>query len=257
MMIHKKRMLLLAVVCGLSGCNLKTNETVSAVKDEFIQEKEPADSQTSTRHVPVIVKQGKESIDLYELIVSQKGYSKKAKSWVVGDGAQLSNVLSEAASELPLAVWGNDFEVQIPENHRFYYMDVFDENYEKVLRNYPGSDESDQELKASEKCMNYLKDLSSGTYYVSIAVVEEGKYIESEGQQEYTVYEYAFRLDKDMPRYTYSGDDWRQGFKARGNITFFEGGQYGQKGGNPIDHGDFADSKSNDLFHSFQVHGHL
>lgn len=144
-----------------------------------------------------------------------------AKSWVVGDGAQLSNVLSEAASELPLAVWGNDFEVKISENHRFYYMDVFDENYEKVLRNYPGSDESDQELKASEKCMNYLKDLSCGTYYISIAVVEEGKYIESEGQQEYTVYEYAFRLDKDMPRYTYSGDDWRQGFKARGNITFF------------------------------------
>ena len=105
MMIYKKRMLLLAVVCGLSGCNLKTNETVSAVKDEFIQEKESADSQKSTRHVPVIVKQGKESIDLYELIVSQKGYSKKAKSWVVGDGAQLSNVLSEAASELPLAVW--------------------------------------------------------------------------------------------------------------------------------------------------------
>lgn len=80
-MIYKKRMLLLAVVCGLSGCNLKTNETVSAVKDEFIQEKESADSQTSTRHVPVIVKQGKESIDLYELIVSQKGYSKKLGGW--------------------------------------------------------------------------------------------------------------------------------------------------------------------------------
>ncbi len=179
----KKIVVLLAVVCGISGCKLKGL----------------SDSQTGIGHDSVIVRQGGESINLYELIVFKKGYDKKTNTWVAGDGAHLSDVLAEVAEDLPSAALKNDFEVQIPENFRFYYMDVFDETYEKILRKYPDSDESGEGLAASEKCMNYLEELSCGTYYISIAVVEEGNYIESEGQRETTGYEYAFRLDKDMP----------------------------------------------------------
>lgn len=202
----KRLMIMFTAVLMVSGCGLKSGNDISVGNNGMDQEKESSDSQTIHAHVPVTIKQGSESITLYELLVSAMTYSKK-HGCMYGDGARLSNLLPEVAADLPSARWGDDFSVQIPENLRFYYIDIFDEAYEEIDRQFLGSDESDAGPTASEICMNYLEELPWGTYYISVAVVKDGEYVESEGMNEYTVYEYAFRLDKELPPYSYSGDD--------------------------------------------------
>lgn len=202
----KRLMIMFTAVLMVSGCGLKSENDTSVGNNGMAQEKESSDSQTIHAHVPVTIKQGSESITLYELLVSAMTYSKK-HGCMYGDGARLSNLLPEVAADLPAARWGDDFFVLISENLRFYYIDIFNEAYEEIDRQFPGQDESDEGPTASEICMNYLKELPVGTYYVSVAVVKDGEYVESEGMNEYTVYEYAFRLDKELPPYSYSGDD--------------------------------------------------
>lgn len=205
-MAIKRLAILLAAALILSGCGLKSENDTSAGNNSMAQEKESSDSETINAHVPVTIKQGSERIALYELLVSAMTYSKK-HGCMYGDGARLSNLLPEVAADLPSARWGDDFCVQIPENLRFYYIDIFNEAYEAIDRQFPGQDESDEGPTASEICMNYLEELPWGTYYVSVAVVKDGEYVEAEGTNEYTIYEYAFRLDKELPPYSYSGDD--------------------------------------------------
>lgn len=202
----KRGLILFIAVLGLSGCKMKPVDTAGVEHSGMVQGIEESGSQTISEHDPVMARQGNESISLYELMVSNMAYSEE-NGCIFGDGARLSNVLTDIAEDLPLAAWGDDFEVRIPQELRFYYIDIFDERYEAVNRYFPDSDTGNDGLTSTETCMNYMKELPRGTYYVSIAVVEEGEYVESEHQNEYTVYEYAFRLDKNIPPYTYSGDD--------------------------------------------------
>lgn len=202
----KKSMILLTVILGLSGCSLKTEDKTSMDSSEIMQEQETSGSQAASRHEPVTVSQGEERIELHEFLVSDMSYT-GSDGFLFADGARLSHMLSEVAADLPPAKWEDGFMVQIPEHLTFNYMDIFDKTYELVGRYYGASDESDDGLTISEQCMDYLEELPCDTYYVSIAVVEEGKYVEEEDENEYTIYEYAFRLDKNLPPYTYSGEE--------------------------------------------------
>lgn len=202
----KKKMILLAVVLGLSGCSLKTEDKTSMDRSEITQEQEASGSQAASQHEPVTVRQGEKSIELYELLVSDMSYTGR-NGLLFSDGARLSHVLSEVAEDLPSAQWEDGFMVQIPEHLTLNYIDIFDKTYELVDRHYGTSDENDGGLSISKQCMDYLEELPCDTYYVSIAVVEEGEYIKEEDENEYTIYEYAFRLDKNLPPYTYSGKE--------------------------------------------------
>lgn len=202
----KKGMILLAVVLGVSGCSLKNEKPTGMDSSEATQEQETSGSQAASRHEPVTVKLGEDSFELYELLVSNMSYTGR-NGFVFADRARLSHVLSEVAAELPHAKWEDGFMVQIPERLTLYYMDIFDKTYELVDRYFGASDEKDDGLTISEQCMDYLEELPSDTYYVSIAVVEEGEYVEEEDENEYTIYEYAFRLDKSLPPYSYSGEE--------------------------------------------------
>lgn len=202
----KKNMILLAVVLGLSGCSLKTEDKTSMDRSEITQEQETSGSQAASQHEPVTVRQGEKSIELYELLVSDMSYTGR-EGLLFSDGTRLSHVLSEVAEDLPSAKWEDGFMVQIPEHLALNYIDIFDKTYELVDRHYGTSDENDDGLTISKQCTDYLEELPCNTYYVSISVVEEGEYIKEEDENEYTIYEYAFRLDKNLPPYTYSGKE--------------------------------------------------
>lgn len=179
----RKLMILIVSALVLSGCKAKTEETVIVEENQTVQ------------HHPVVIRQEGDEIGLYELAVSRLGYSKEEKSWGAGDGETLSGVLPEAAGELPCISQGSDFAVEFPETVEFYYMRVFDEQYEKVISHFADEDAENEGETPSEFCVNSLKQLPRGDYYVAIAVVEDGRYVESEGKNESAVYEYCFRLE--------------------------------------------------------------
>ena len=149
----------------------------------------------------VSVKQGDKELALYEFLVFEQTYDERMGAWLAADGARLSNVLPEVAEELPKAVWGEDFSVQIPDELELYYVDFFDGSYEKRDRIFY----IDQE-DAPDAFMEDLAKLPGGTYYISVAVNGQGNYIKSEEEYETFGYEYAFRLDKEEPRFSVNRD---------------------------------------------------
>lgn len=66
----KRLMIMFTAVLMVSGCGLKSENDTSVGNNGMAQEKEFSDSQTIHAHVPVTIKQGSESITLYELLVS-------------------------------------------------------------------------------------------------------------------------------------------------------------------------------------------
>lgn len=178
----------IAMVClGATGCQSISQRTTT----EYTQE--------SAARSQVTVCQRDETINLQEIFISAKTYEEGAKEWLFADGARLSTMLSEMAGQLPVARWGDDFAVQIPEDLSLYYIDLFDCDYGKLERLYnldKGEDGEKPKDSSGMGFMEYVAKLPEGTYYVAIAVNREGRYVEAEGEYETFGNEYAFRLDK-------------------------------------------------------------
>ena len=175
-----------AVGLGIMGCHMIPQNTASE------------STQESAAESKVTVRQGTESICPYEMVVSAMTYEKSAKAWLCADGAGLSHQLPQVADQLPDIQWKNDFSVDIPDNVSLYYIDLFDRDYESLDRIYPDGekDGGDQTVNSMAGFMEYVSELPAGTYYISIAVNRNGRYVESEGEYERCVNEYAFRLEK-------------------------------------------------------------
>lgn len=200
----------IVVSCDVSSDHevpeMKQGTMIRVVYDGMIAESYPAqingvsaiylvdaDGEITERdmELQVTVKQGEDTLSLYEFFVFENFYDEKMKTWVAADGMRLSNALTQVANELPVAEWGNEFSVQIPEKLELYYVDIFDSSYEKTDRLFYTEQENPQ-----TKLMENLAKLSEGVWYISVAVNEQGKYIED--GEEYEAYgrEYAFRLEK-------------------------------------------------------------
>lgn len=189
----------------LSACGQQSSDSIrqsqgsgTASEKEALEET-LSDPNSPEAHVPVTLLQGEEIIEPMELSTASLTYDEEIGA-VFGDGARLSHVLPQVADELPAAALDGSFGLQIPETMRFSCLELYDSDYEQIRRIYPSRDGKGNESPASaassaQFCTDTLNELSSGSYYVSVSVVETGDYIESEKTNAYTVYEYAFRLD--------------------------------------------------------------
>lgn len=171
---------------GITGCHMIPQNTASE------------STQESAAESKVTVRQGDKSICPYEIVVSAMTYEKSAKAWLSADGARLSHQLPQVADQLPDIQWRDDFSVDLPDDVSLYYIDLFDREYGSLERIYPDGekDGGDQTVNSMAGFMEYVSELPSGAYYISIAVNRNGRYVESEGEYERFVNEYAFRLEK-------------------------------------------------------------
>jgi len=105
--------------------------------------------------------------------------------WIAADALQLDYTLQDIAQELPTVSYHEDFTMKYEEGVSFSYMLVLDADFKRIshLAEY---DELDH--------LTYLKELPEGTYYVGIAVVKQGRYIEKESKYEYSGFDCVFKL---------------------------------------------------------------
>jgi hypothetical protein len=89
-------------------------------------------------------------------------------------------MLPEIAEELSVVTYSDDFTIQYREDASFMYIAIYDDSFERL---YNAVD------------LSYLNKLSSGTYYVSIDVRKQGRYIVSENEYEVSGIECAFKLE--------------------------------------------------------------
>ena len=108
--------------------------------------------------------------------------------WLAADTLPLSDTLPEIAGELSAVGYGGDFTVDYRDGVSFSYLSVYDDGFER-LYHLAGYDDMEMSSLFSE--------LPEGSYYVSITVAREGKYIESENEHEYHGYDCAFKLVVD------------------------------------------------------------
>jgi hypothetical protein len=103
--------------------------------------------------------------------------------WIAADALQLDYML--IAQELPTVSYHEDFAMQYEEGVSFSHMLVFDVDFEPI---------SHMTKYDEAGVLTYLKELPEGTYYIGIAVVKQGNYIETENKHEYSGYDCVFKL---------------------------------------------------------------
>lgn len=99
--------------------------------------------------------------------------------WRSAGGMPLIEMLPEIAQDLPLIKYSKDFSVQYKENVSFKWLAIYNESFELLHDNVD---------------LSYIEELSEGTYYIGICVVEKGEYIESENEYESHGYNCTFKL---------------------------------------------------------------
>lgn len=101
--------------------------------------------------------------------------------WLYADGVDWSMDLPQMYMELPVVSLTEDFAVEYGKGVDFYNVSVYDAEFEQLYNNMDFS------------CLN---ELSDGDYYIGICVNIDGKYIESEGESEYTGRVGIYKLEK-------------------------------------------------------------
>lgn len=202
---------ILLSACGQDSTDCRTTATAENSSGESGNnaagdaEKNSSGEPWHGAHVPITIRQEDETIEPLEFLTAEMTYDEK-NGTIFGDGARLSHVLSEIKEELPRAVLDDSFELQIPEDLEFCYMELYDADCERMEIVYAAREKEDggsaphdeQEstgTPAARLCTEKLMELDPGTYYAAISVIRYGEYIESEESNAYTIYEYAFRLD--------------------------------------------------------------
>jgi hypothetical protein len=107
------------------------------------------------------------------------------EGWLAADALQLIYALPDIEKKLPIVSYHDDFSVQYKEGVSFSYMLVYDTDFTQLFH-IASYDDKDY--------IECLKELPEGTYYVGIAVVERGNYIESENQYEHSGTNGVFKL---------------------------------------------------------------
>lgn len=113
------------------------------------------------------------------------GSSMTDNGWLEADAVQLICDLPDIAPELPIVRYHDDFTVQYSEGVSYSSMLVYDDSF-KPLDHIATYSEIDY--------LTCLQELPEGTYYIGIAVVEQGDYIESAGKYEHSGTDCVFKL---------------------------------------------------------------
>ncbi len=171
--------LILSTVVGVCifGCNRRENtgEFRYPIKHEATSPEIKAAFET-----PVLVHSNGKQVEPYVMMLHSKTHSEFG--WVIGDRPNISDMLSQKGSELPVLVYGDDFTIFYrDESISFLSLTIYNEQLEVVCENAPET---------------VLAELPKENYYLGISVSEQGEYIESEGEYETTVYGCLYRLVK-------------------------------------------------------------
>lgn len=113
------------------------------------------------------------------------GRSMTENGWIQGDALQLVCELPDIAPELPVVRYHDDFAVQYEEGVIHSHMLLYDESFTQLDHIAPYD---------SIDYLTCLKELPQGNYYVGIAVAQQGDYIESANEYEYSGTDCVFML---------------------------------------------------------------
>lgn len=107
--------------------------------------------------------------------------------WASADAIQLVCELPDIAPKLPVVRYNDDFAVQYAQGVAHSYMLVYDDGFVQLdhVAPYDGID-----------YLTCLKQLPEGSYYVGIAVAQQGDYIESANDYAYSGTDCVFMLIK-------------------------------------------------------------
>ena len=124
-------------------------------------------------------------MDLYELKTFATVYQNG--NWLSTQGTSASIELPNIADKIKCVTWNPDIQVYITEEAELYYIDIFDENFEKIERYY----------RTLENLETFFNDAEAGQYYVAVAVNKNGEYIPKEERYECYGSEFVFGIVKE------------------------------------------------------------
>lgn len=125
-------------------------------------------------------------MELYEIKTFATVYENG--EWLSAQGTRASIELPNIADKIMSVTWNDDIQVYISKEVELYYIDIFDENFEKIER----YDRTLEELKA------FFTEAEAGQYYVAVAVNRNGEYIPKEEKYESYGSEYVFGVVKEQ-----------------------------------------------------------
>lgn len=166
--------ILLLVILIISGCGQAASSQGGDVTSE---------PHTDSDNTLISITSNGETILPYQYFSSCTSWT--GEYWVSGDALGLASEFPDIAGELPVVSYHDDLAMQNKEGVYYSYMQVFDDNFERL---YHITTHSDKDY------LTCLAGLPEGTYYVGIAVSKQGDYIASEGKYEYSGYDCVFKL---------------------------------------------------------------
>ena len=125
-------------------------------------------------------------MDLYELKTFATVYQNG--NWLSAQGTSASIELPNIADKIMSVTWNPDIQVYITEEVELYYIDIFDENFERIERYY----------RTLENLKTFFNDAEEGLYYVAVAVNKNGEYIPKEEKYERYGSEFVFGIVKEQ-----------------------------------------------------------
>jgi len=168
---------LLVVLVILSGCSNAVPESSISSISEAISE---PDNNIITPSIDysqnmLLITSGGETISTYASVLWDNPWT--GEGFLCADFE--SSVFMGVIDRLSEVTYAEDFSIQYREDISFSYIRIFDENFEQL---YNAVD------------LSYLKELSKGTYFIVVVIKQQGRYIKSVSQYEYSGYECAFKL---------------------------------------------------------------
>lgn len=124
-------------------------------------------------------------VDLYELNTFAAIYQNG--DWLSAHGTSASIELPNIAEKIMSITWNPDIQIYISKEVELYYIDIFDENFEKIERYF----------QALEDLEAFFTEAEAGQYYVAVAVNKNGEYIPKEEKYESYGSEFVFGIVKE------------------------------------------------------------
>ena len=167
---------LMALLLMFSGCGVVTTSSIVS-SDESVSE---PDSNVSTASVDysknmLLITSGGETISTYASVLWDNTWTEEGL--LCADF--ISSTFMGVTDRLLAVTYADDFSIQYREDITFSSIRIFNESLERLKNNVD---------------LSYLGELPEGTYYIVVVVVQQGNYIASVSEYEYSGYECAFKL---------------------------------------------------------------
>ena len=124
-------------------------------------------------------------MELYELNTFATVYQNG--NWLSAQGASASIELPNIADRIMSVTWNPEIQIYISKEVELYYIDIFDEKFEKIERYY----------RTLEDLETFFTEAEAGQYYVAVAVNKNGEYIPKEEKYECYGSEFVFGIVKE------------------------------------------------------------